>query len=152
MIGRIREFINKSSWLGWALAVVLLGLSVFMFFRGQHSSDPYSPERMTETVIIKFTDTGDEVEMTRGQLDKEMRRRGDKLDPTKGVINPKTGLATGFPFDKNDWEEMIARINAEKEEVRTSTGKSIAPAPRETQPISPDAAKILEGGTSPEKK
>jgi hypothetical protein len=29
----------------------------------------------------------------------------------EGIINPKTGKPTGFPFDKDEWSEWIARIN-----------------------------------------
>src|SRR4051794_954566 len=101
----IREFINKSSWMGWALAGILLAASVVIYVRGQHSEDPYSPDRMKEMVTIKFTDTNEEVSMPRGQMDRELRRSGEKLDPSAGILNPKTGKRTGFPFNKSEWEE-----------------------------------------------
>jgi hypothetical protein len=153
MIDRVRQMLNKP-WVGWAMFALLLGAAVFYFLRGGRGTDPYTPERMQETVTIRFTDTNDEIEMTRGQLDKELRRRGDTLDPTQGIINPKTGAPTGFLFNKSEWETMVARINAEKAEIRSTTGKSIAPAPRPAAPADP---KLLtppgEGGTpTPENK
>jgi hypothetical protein len=136
---------------------VLLLASVYLFIRGGGGSDPYSPDRMKETVVIKFADTGDEVTMTRGQLDREMRRSGDKLDPSKGVINPKTQAPTGFPFDKSEWDEMIARINQEKQEFKKAATSKPSTAPRKE--VTPEeAAKALgqpvaaQPGTPPEKK
>ncbi|CAG0958478.1 hypothetical protein PHYC_00597 [Phycisphaerales bacterium] len=131
MLTRVRQFVNEKPWIGWLVAGLLLLGSVFYFLRTQRGTDPYSPDRMTEMVTIRFTDTNDEIEMSRGHMDRELRRRGDKIDPSQGIINPKTGQPTGFLFNKSEWEEMIARINREKEEIRaTSGGKSIPPAPR----------------------
>jgi hypothetical protein len=134
MLAAIREFLNKKPWVGWALAVVLLGVSVFFYFRSRRAGeDPYSPARMTEMVTIRFTDTEDEMTIPRGRLDKELRRQGDQLDPSKGIINPKTGKPTGFLFDKKEWDEWIARINKEKAEAKQhpNTAFSTAPASAE---------------------
>ena len=129
MGGGIREFINKSPWMGWAFAALLLGATVFFFLRSRSGgSDPYSPARMTEMVTIRFTDTDDEITMPRGTMDKELRRQGDKLDPTKGITNPKTGKPTGFLFDKEEWDAMIARINKEKEEAKKHPSGAFGPA------------------------
>jgi hypothetical protein len=128
MLSRFREFVNKSPWLGWILAAVLLAVSVVFFMRGQRGTDPYSPGRMQETVTIRFTDTNDEMTMTRGQMDRDLRKSGPKLDPSVGIINPKTGKPTGFLFNKSEWDEMITRINREKEEIRQTGGKISAPA------------------------
>jgi hypothetical protein len=129
MLSRLREFFNKTPWAGWAVAGLLLATSAFLLVRGQKSSDPYNPERMREMVTIRFADTGDEVTMPRGAMDKELRRQGDKLDPSKGLINPKTGQPTGFLFDKEEWDAMVTRINAEKESFRK--GSAIQPAKTE---------------------
>jgi hypothetical protein len=115
-----RAILEKKPWIGWAVAGVFLVLAVWIYMRRTTSSDPYSPERMTEMVTIKFTDTGDEVDMPRGRLDKELRQSGGKLDPTKGVVNPKTGQPTGFPFNKAEWNEWITRINTEREAAAKS--------------------------------
>jgi len=135
----IRNFLNKNPWLGWALFAVLLAFSAFVFFKGGRGSDPYSPERMTEEVTIRFTDTNDEVKMTRGKMDKELRRRGDKVDPSQGIVNPKTGQPTGFLFDKEDWEEMVARINKERDEVQAGAAKTVKTLPRSERPAASPA-------------
>lgn len=139
MLASIREFINKKPWIGWIVAGLLLVGSVLYFLRTQRGTDPYSPDRMTEMVTIRFTDTNEEIEMTRGQMDKELRRRGDKIDPAQGIINPKTGQPTGFLFNKSEWEQMIARINREKEQIRSSSGKTVPPAPRKEPAPQPPA-------------
>lgn len=127
MFGSVRDFLNKSPWLGWLLAALLLAVSIWLYTRGSRGSDPYSPERMQESIVIRFTDTNDEITMTRGKLDRELRRSGSVLDPAKGVVNPKTGQPTGFPFNKSEWDSTIARINQEKEMYRSGTGTGAAP-------------------------
>jgi hypothetical protein len=136
MLGSIRAALNARPWIGYVLAGVLFAACVYFILRAGRGTDPYTPERMTEKVAIRFTDTDEVVEMTRGQLDKELRRRGDRLDPSQGIVNPKTGKPTGFLFSKSEWEEMIERINREKEEIRRSTGKQLPPVPREV-PVPP---------------
>src|ERR1044071_7119618 len=118
MLGSIREFLNKSPWIGWALALILLGSSVFFFIRSRRGADPYAPDRMQEMVTIRFTDTEDEITMPMGRLDKELRQRGDHLDPSAGEINPKPDKPTVFLVAKKEWDDMIARINKEKAEAK----------------------------------
>ena len=134
----IREQMEKKPWLGWSVAGVLLLVAVFIYVSRSSNSDPYSPERMTEMVTIKFTDTGDEIEIPRGRLDKELRGRGGALDPSQGVINPKTGAATGFPFNKKEWEDWIKRVNEDKATAAAANTEGKAPAER-TKVVRPDA-------------
>lgn len=123
----LRDEINKRPWLGWACAAALLGLSAYLFWRLSGGTDPYDPSRITEEVTIKFTDTGEEITMPRGRLERELRYRQGKLDPTKGIVNPKTGQPTGFLFSKSDWESTISRLNEEKDIM---SGGAPVPAPK----------------------
>jgi hypothetical protein len=125
----LREFLNKAPWAGWVTAGIVFLAAAFLFFRGQRSDDPYNPDRMREMVTIRFTDTGEEITMPRGTMDKQLRHQGAHLDPSKGIINPKTGQATGFLFDKKEWDAMIARINNEKEQARKGSALSGAKPP-----------------------
>ena len=140
----VRDLINKKPWMGWTLAGVLFALMVFMFIRSGKSESPYSPERMTEMVTIRFSDTGDEMTMPRGRVDKMLRERGNKLDANEGITNPKTGKPTGFIFNKKEWDEMIARINSEKEAAKTNSGKVVGVAPRETTQLTEEELKKLK--------
>lgn len=121
----IRELLAKNPWIGWIFAAMFLGLAVFIYMKRSGSDDPYSPDRMVELVTIKFVDTGDEIQIPRGRLDKELRGRGGSLNPEEGIINPKTGKPTGFPFDKDEWSQWIARINQEKTEAGAATTNKV---------------------------
>jgi hypothetical protein len=145
----IREFVNKSPWVGWIVAGLILLVAVWLYFRPSSNESPYSPERMREMVSIKFTDTGDVIEMTRGDLDRMLRRRGETVDAGQGVVNPKTNLPTGFLYDKSEWDAMVARINAEKKEIKETTGMDVAPAPRSDLPRLPENPAMNAPGTQP---
>ncbi len=114
-------------WIGWTIAAIALGVAAYMYFGQQGDIDPYNPDRMKQMVSVKFTDTGEVIELPRGRFERQLRdTNGGLLDPTKGITNPKTGQPTGFLFDKSDWEEVVARINGE----RTAAGISDAsPSP-----------------------
>ena len=137
----IREFLQKSPWAGWVFAGLIFIAAVYLYFARTRGSDPYTPDRMREMVSIKFADTGEVIEMPRGRLDKEIRGRGDKVDPAVGIINPKTGQPTGFLFDSAEWTRMIERINKEKSSVRDKAGgKTITSVPRPPVVPATDAA------------
>ncbi len=123
----IREWLRRKPWLGWVVAGLLLAASVYFYMRGG-ANDPYSQKRLTSMVTIKYTDTGDEVEIPWGRIEKELRLREGKADSSQGLINPKTGAATGFPFNKRDWQETCDRINREADEIaaRGRTGAAAA--------------------------
>jgi len=133
-LNKFRDFVNKSPWIGWCVAAAILAVAVYLYIRTPANESPYSPERMREDVSIKFTDTGDVVEMSRGELDRMLRRRGEKIDGSVGILNPKTNQPTGFLYDKEEWDVMIARINQEKSEIKSSSGMSVAPSPRRDLP------------------
>lgn len=113
---RVRDFLNDKPWLGWVIAGVFLLLSIGLYIRLSGGRATYSVERMSEKVTLKCIETGDEWTMTRGLMERELRSRTGSLDPSQGIINPKTGRPTGFPFSKSEWEETIKRLNKEKDE------------------------------------
>lgn len=123
---KLRDLLQKSPWVGWGLAAVFLLMSVVLYMRLTKDHNAYSTERMSEIVTIKCIETGDEWEMTRGLMEQQLRRRGVQLNPEEGIVNPKTGRPTGFPFNKDEWRKTIERINREKAEaqvLRDSGGK-----------------------------
>jgi len=148
-MGNIRDFVNKSPWIGWIFAGLILIVAVYLFFRTPSNESPYSPERMREMVSIKFTDTGEVIQMSRGDLDRTLRRRGEKVDAAQGIINPKTNQPTGFLYNKDEWDKMIARINTEKDEIKKSTSMNVAPVARTDIPKMPDQPKPADTTTPP---
>jgi hypothetical protein len=117
-MANFREVINSKPWIGWAVAGVLLVVGGWAFLsRMSGGGDLYNPASMTEMVTIKFTDTGDTVEMPRGRMIQQLMLQPGRLDPSKGIINPKTNQPTGFLFSEKDWQRTIEQINADKDEV-----------------------------------
>ncbi|GMV25782.1 MAG: hypothetical protein AMXMBFR58_18130 [Phycisphaerae bacterium] len=130
---KLRKFINDRPWLGWAFAGVILVVSLFVYRALSGKNDPYSVDRLSEIVTLKCAETGFEWQMTRGEMERELRSRVGMAKPEDGLQNPQTGKFTGFPFDKSEWTETIERLNGERQEVinrrkNQSTGKQAAPA------------------------
>ncbi len=123
MLDGLREQLNKRPALGWGVAgVLLVVMGAVMWWRLSGGGDPYAPERMTEEVTIKFTDTGDEITMPRGRMEQELRYRTGQIDPSQGIINPKTNQPTGFLFSKSDWDKTVERLNEEKKLAAARAG------------------------------
>ncbi|HYF15034.1 MAG TPA: hypothetical protein VD971_08200 [Phycisphaerales bacterium] len=135
MLDGIRDSMARKPWIGWTVAGVLLVLAVALWVTRRSGESPYSPERMQEELTVRFTDTDEVVKIPRGDLDRELRRRGDRVDPSQGIINPKTGKATGFLVDEDEWTSMVDRINKQKAAIRASTGNAGSPvAPASATP------------------
>ncbi len=140
-----RELLNKSPWMGWALAGVLLLLAGYLYLSRGKNTVAYSPDSMKEMVTIKFADTGDEILMPRGRFERQLREGAQgTLDASRGLINPKTQQPTGFLFNKSDWDETIARINKERKEAGT-VGQSVQSVRRDDAPV----AKPADGAGTP---
>jgi hypothetical protein len=141
----VRDLLNKYPWLGWVIAGLLLGLSVWLYFARSRGSGDYDPESMKEMLTVRYTDTDEVEKIPRGRLDQMLRRSGDSLDPTKGIINPKTGKPTGFLVDEDEWTTMIERINREKDALRQAAGgRNVKIAPRNETPPTPEQLQKLE--------
>ncbi len=126
-MANVRELINKKPWLGWSVAGAAMCVAAYFAWRSNSVKGEYTTERMTQNVTIRFTDTGDTMEIARGRLMRDLMMTGGPLDPTKGIINPKTNQPTGFPFDKADWETMVKQINRDSAGGRAPTGKPAKP-------------------------
>lgn len=119
----LRDSINSKPWLGWALAGAFLITGVVMYMRlTSGAASPFSAERATDIVTVKFTDDGSTIEMPRGRLYRELMDRGGKVDPTKGIKNPATGALTGFLYDKKEWDTIIEQMNAEMDAAIKARG------------------------------
>lgn len=133
MIDKIRSVLNKNPWAGWVVALLVAGVAVGVYFwRSKSGNDIYSPDSMTEMLTIRYTDTDDVERIPRGRLDKMIRTR-EKLDPSEGLINPKTGKPTGILVNEKDWNAMFDRIKQEKQSAKNTAGESpFGPAPKQT--------------------
>lgn len=84
-------------------------------------------DELASHIVIKFEDTGDEIKMVRGMFEREMMARGiaGTADAAVGITNPKTGKPTGFPADRDYWNQIVAAAK----ELQNSKPKGV-PASR----------------------
>jgi apolipoprotein N-acyltransferase len=122
----LRKFMQDNPMLGWALAsVFILAAAVMIYMRITHKSETL---QLTELITIRCSETGYEWQVPRGVMEKELYLRPYPVDPNQGLINPKTGKATGFPVDA--WKQTVDRVNAERnEDVRPAAAAPPVPAP-----------------------
>lgn len=116
----IREMLNKNPMIGWAVAgIFVLIAGGLYFFRG-------TPEEMvlTKNVTVLFTDTGKQVEMTRGKIELQLLGRPGVLSAEDGILNEETGKHSGVIINKADWEKTISSLNAMKEKARAQASSS----------------------------
>ena len=114
----LREQLNARPWLGWAFAGAVLVAAFFMYLRMRPSDEgALSGDSLTEEVTVKFTDTGETVTMLRGRLTRELLGKNGKIDPTEGIVNPKTGKPSGILVSDKQWKKLVAEINALKDEA-----------------------------------
>ncbi len=121
----IRRVMREKPIVGWVVAAVAIAVAVYFALDRGATEQAYTPEMMREMVTIRFADSGDTVEIPRGKLLRDMAMGGKVLDTNVGVVNPKTGQATGFPYDKSDWEAMVARINRDIKAIQAKHPGSV---------------------------
>lgn len=97
--------------LRWAAVIALLLVGAYLVIRPALRSG--TGGALGEEVTIRFTDTGDTITMQRGRFERMMLEKGVEgpIDPSKGIINPKTNAPTGFPADRAYWEGLVASVN-----------------------------------------
>lgn len=120
-MGNLRSFLQNRPMLGWGLAAVLMLIAAVMVY--VRLSSKSESEQLTEMVTIRCAETGDEWQVLRGVMEKELYLRPFPVDPNQGLINPKTGNPTGFPVDA--WKQTVERINAE---IASVSGKPVPTA------------------------
>ena len=135
----IREVVQQKPWIGWAVALVLFGVSELLIYPTNKPSGGYSADRLREIVTIRFSDTGEELTMGRGDFERRLRLESSGLiDPAKGLLNPKTNQNTGFLVDVEGWNKTVERINQERKKLGTDTSGASTPRPGMTvQPTAP---------------
>lgn len=119
----IRDTFQKP-WVGGLLMVLILGAAAYMFVRGRIAGGSNAVERLAAPITMKDSETGEEWQMSRGKLISALRgaSASGRLDAKHGVTNPKTGKATGFPVDRNEWEDLIRQLNEERDAYNKSRG------------------------------
>ncbi len=93
----------------WAVFAALAVLMVIVILWGLRASRSPAADLASE-VTVRFDDTGEDLKMTRGQIERALIARifqPGPIDPAVGLTNPKTGKPTGFPADREYWNRLI---------------------------------------------
>ncbi|MBY0112782.1 MAG: hypothetical protein K2Y21_08175 [Phycisphaerales bacterium] len=122
-----REFLGKPA-VGWTVAGLAIAVAAYLFFRSMFGSAAYDLSTLSQSVTVRFMDTGDEITLTRGEFEKQLRAVKGTLTKDTGIINPKSGQPTGVLVASREWEETIARINAERDWAKQNSPFGSAPA------------------------
>lgn len=118
---KFKNFFGERTALRIALSLCLIVFAVLAIRRLTRPENPYSFERLTQEVTLVCRETGEEFKMPRGRMEQMLWDRPAPIDPSVGLINPNTGRPTLFP--KNEWEDMIERINTDRQAVAGSSGR-----------------------------
>lgn len=127
----VRESLSKPA-VGWTVAGVAIAFALFMLWRSLRSDSPYGQARLAETVTVRFTDTGEEVKLMRADFERQLRSVPGKLDLSAGIVNPKTGKPSGVLVATREWEEVVQRINEERDWATQNSpfGTPAGPSPK----------------------
>ncbi len=108
MLTKIQE---RSPVVAWAVVGSLLLAGAWLVVRSLTKSSMHAD--LAGPLIIRFEDTGEQIEMIRGMFEQDMlgRASAGPVDPAVGVFNPKTGKPTGFPVDREYWISLVESLN-----------------------------------------
>ncbi|MBN8596627.1 MAG: hypothetical protein J0L78_03030 [Planctomycetes bacterium] len=126
-MGSIRELLAKPA-VGWTAAGLAVLIALFFFWRSVVSRSTYDLSRLSESVTVRFTDTDEEVQFTRGDFERQVREIPGTLSTDKGILNPKTGKRTGVLVAKREWDEVVNRLNSERDWARQNSPFGAPPA------------------------
>jgi len=113
-VGNVRKWGTIS--LG-VVALVLAGVMIFRAVGGVGAAD--SIKYLSKEITVRSEPTGNEWQISRARLEQNLYSRPGMIDPSIGLPDPNNdGKSTGFPTNKErDWDAVIDRINAEKEDI-----------------------------------
>lgn len=97
-----------------SITLIVLGVlavaAVAVGIRALTSNSASEVQSLSAEVPVHFDDTGDEIKMNRGQIERSVLARifhPGPIDAAVGLTNPKTGKPTGFPVDRAYWDRLI---------------------------------------------
>ena len=131
-MGKLRDLLGERAPQKIVLMVCVTAIVVVLIIRLTGPKNPYSFEHLTSEVTLVCRETGEEFKMPRGRMEQMLWDRPGPIDPSVGLINPKTGRPTLFP--KNEWQATIDRINAERSAMAEKrSAKRAEPPPSEKE-------------------
>ena len=125
----IRETIQEKPWIGWVALAVMLSIAGYLVARQFLAQDQAAV--LAQDVTLRYEDTGTEQQVNRGQFESllmQLSARGElRLD--EGMTNPATGKKTGYPVDRQYWEQIVTAV-LEARRQYDQEHKSTPPPPR----------------------
>jgi len=118
----MREVLEKKPWIGATIVVLLIGSAVLLYIMRRPGAGSESQERLLENITIRCSQTGQEWQIPRGKMISGLRgaSASARLDPNVGLVNPATKKPTGFPVDRDEWNQLIERLNKERDAYNKS--------------------------------
>lgn len=133
---RMRDWLKENSVVGYALVALLLcgaiGLMVTRLAR------PSEGEELAQFLDVKDSESGETWKVPLGAIERNLHGRSLPIDPKEGLPNPTTGKPTGFP--EKDWEKIVQRVMAERQQEMAERQKTLTPTPPQAPPA-PSAPK-----------
>lgn len=124
---KLRELFSKPA-IGWIVAGFAILVAVYFLVASLRSNSTYDLARLSETVTVRFTDTNDEIQLTRAEFEKQLRAMPGTLSTASGIMNPKSGKPTGILVATREWAEVVSRLNEEREWAKQNSPFGSAPA------------------------
>lgn len=121
----LREWLQDRPAIGYALVgiVVLVALTVAYM----QVMRPSESQELGQFITIKDSETGETWQFPLGAIERDLHGRDLPINPKEGLPNPTTGKRTGFP--EKDWEKMIQRVLAERQQGMAERQQTPAPKP-----------------------
>lgn len=108
----LRQALNERPALGWGVAAVVAVIAGVFMFRNLGGGET---AELTSMITLRCSETGKEITLPRGAVEKQLMLRPYPVNPDEGFPNPDTGKPTMFPVD--DWKSMVTGVNASRKEL-----------------------------------
>jgi hypothetical protein len=128
----LRQALNERPILGWAVAAAVAVVALAMFIRNLGGGET---QELSQEVTLRCSETGKEIKMPRGAVEKQLMMRPYPVNPDEGLPNPDTGKLTMFPVD--DWKNMVSGVNASRKPLAEKGGGAPAPPRPPSAPSAP---------------
>lgn len=128
----LRQALNERPALGWGVAAIVAVLAIAIFMYRNIAGD--ETRELSSEITLRCSETGKEITLPRGAVEKQLMGRDYPVNPDEGLINPDTGKPTMFPVD--DWKSMVMTVNSSRKALaeKGSGGPAESNAPRPKPP------------------
>ncbi|MBY0311098.1 MAG: hypothetical protein K2W85_03420 [Phycisphaerales bacterium] len=124
-MGAFRDWLQDRPAVGYGvvglIVVIAIGIAMTRLAR------PTEVEELGQFITLKDSETGERWKVPLGAIERNLHGRELPIDPKEGMPNPTTGKRTGFP--EKDWEKIVQRVMAERQQEMAERQKTLTPKP-----------------------